>query len=108
MTKSSEKSKTMLNGSIFILAIIIGVVYAFSGTTLKSEDYGDKWPFTVVEVELACTLQGDPYVISPEGGYYGLTGGARTHSHILSLDYIWDKPKSVGWVIDLAFEEVCN
>ena len=95
---------------VFGVVVIVGfLVQIFAGDpTLKAQDYQDKWPLTVDEVTLKCTIDGHPYVETVDGRMYGLTGKAQTGTDYLdNINLIWDKPKSVQWMIDMAKSEVC-
>lgn len=56
------------------------------GTVVFKHEFGEKWPFTVDEVELLCVPPADALAKTPDGKVYALSGSARS------------KAKESGWL----------
>lgn len=51
-----------------------------AGTVVFQREFGDKWPFTVDEVELLCVFPAHALAKTPDGKLYALSGSARSRA----------------------------
>ena len=58
--KSDKALRIILAILLLPLIVIIAIACGSDGVMVKEEDYGDRWPLTVPEVELFCK---GPYAV---------------------------------------------
>lgn len=89
--------------SLLLLVLILSCSNPVPRTTIKLSklEYGEKWPFSVDEVEVYCSGYKEIYCKASNGKTYALNGTAKGVSHnnaaISKVDEIWlDDPKWAG------------
>jgi len=71
-----------------------------SGTHVKAEDFGKRWPFTVSDGHVDCV--GRSAVLRTQGMEYGLNGFARSRGYT-AIDPVWrDDPEIQGTKINIG------
>ena len=76
--KSDKALRIILAILLLPLIVIIAIACGSDGVMVKEEDYGDRWPLTVPEVELFCK---GPYAVYVKLGdnRYGVNGIGSTY-----------------------------
>jgi hypothetical protein len=106
------RTKTLPYKLVILLgvALIASIARAVAGTaTIRAADYGDRWPFTVSEGVIECTLfQENLHILTFASGgkTYGLNGTARNLARekgYAEIAAIWkDDPKNTGTKINIG------
>lgn len=85
--------------ALILIAAAIRVAQASADTvTVNKAEYGEKWPFTVTQVELACEIP-PLMTVTANGKTYALNGSARSHAK----EHGWAQLEEI-WRIEPEYE----
>jgi len=95
--------KSSLILSTLALLVLAANCRAGSGITVSSQEYGDKWPYTIPEGVLECQTRivvgyvKNDVTIRYNGRIYAINGSARGNHNFAPLEQIWrDNPEHPG------------
>lgn len=86
---------------LVVLAVVVLSGCSSGPDQVSRDQMGDRWPLTVDRGRVECRGPGY-YFVDSDGKRYGLNGFA---GDARDIDPIWDKPKSLGPLTEVAAEQ---